>query len=644
MKVASKTLFIANAIFLSGYAFASSQVYVDLNVKHEVGGISEFDRSKYIVMHSKITEPDWEGEDIKLRYLLDNLDVYFGRDNGTMPLHATMVEQDPNRPGYADPQSMAELGESHRIKNYGEKLARHHQYDDRFEAMIGGQIHQFWIGEHKGKGGWTFKNTDAVGEFMGRFLNNFYREEGELPAKGHKRPKYVEILNEPLYELVTVHGNDPVDTFIYHNEVAESFRKYVDDDSVMIGGYTTAFPWFDDRNFKRWDERMKLFIDTSGEYMDFMSIHLYDFGYLGRDGGEVNFRGGRIEATMDMMEQYQYLKLGEVKPFMISEYGGRDHKTEKETWSARNDWQTMKSFSPMMIQFMAKPDQILKAIPFSLTKAEWHGEEGRNYPWRLMRHNDEKKGEIGSHYVYTDIIKFYELWSEVNGTRVDTKSVDKDVLVDSYVDGKKAYVAVSNLLNKPAEVSVNLVNVQGAEFESLKIKHLHNVDGDITLTETSYNEMPDKIAIHPEASMIFEYVFKNPIEIEEKSVERKYYATSYHQAIKANESINFNINDVQTNEFGAAVLRMSFGRQHRSSKEPIVTFNGTKLDLPVKYSGDDQKNRPQFFNMLEIDVPNSLLRQNNKIAITFPDQGGFVTSTTLQTFEYSSDILKLDKR
>ncbi|MGL6260262.1 hypothetical protein [Vibrio sp. WXL103] len=643
MKAASKSLGLAT-VLLSGYAVASSPVYVDLNVKHEVGGISEFDRSKYIVMHSTITEPDWRGEETKLQYLLEDLDVYFGRDNGVLPGNARQVEQDPNRPGYADPESIAKLGENRRLNIYGKQLAKHHQYDDRFDVMVGGQINQFWIGNHKGKGGWSFKNTDAVGEFMGRFINEYYREEGEGPEKGQKRPKYVEILNEPLYELVTVHGHDPIDTFIYHNEVAESFRKHVKDESVMIGGYTTAFPWFDERNFDRWEERMKLFIDTSGEHMDFMSIHLYDFGYLSRNNGEVNFRGGRIEATMDMMEQYQHLQLGEVKPFMISEYGGRDHKTEQETWSTRNDWQTMKSFSPMMIQLMAKPDQILKAIPFSLTKARWHGEEGRNYPWRLMRHNDEKPGQEGNHYIFTDIIKFYELWSDVKGTRVDTNSVNKDVLVDSYVDGNKVYVAASNLLNQAAEINVELLNIKPSDFERVKIKQLHFVDGDIKLTEKSRYNMPASIAIDPEATVVLEYVFKRPIEIKETSVERKYYADNYHQPIKKNRAITFNINDVATSDFGEGVLRLSFGRKHQHSKQPVVTFNGTKLTLPATHSGDDQGNRPQFFTMLEIDVPNSLLKDNNEVAITFPDKGGFVTSATLQTFEFSSDIRKLAQR
>lgn len=642
MKTAISSLLLANAILMPGYASASSQVFVDLNVKHEVGGISEFDRSKYIVMHSTLTEPDWKNEAEKLEYLLDDLDVYFGRDNGNMPEKATWVAQDPSRPGYADPKSIEDLGRVAREQTYGKQLAKYHRYDDRSDVMVGGQLHQFWLGKHTGKDGWTFKNTDAVGEFMGRFLNEFYRNDGEAPTKGHKRPKYLEILNEPLYDLVDVHGGKPIDTFIYHNEVAESIRKH--NDNVMIGGYTTAFPWFDDKNFNRWEERMKLFIDTSGEHMDFFSIHLYDFGYLSRDRGEVNFRGGRIEATMDMMEQYQYLTLGEVKPFLISEYGGRDHKTERKVWSSLNDWQTMKSFSPMMIQLMAKPDQILKAIPFSLVKAEWHGEKGRNYPWRLMRHNDEKKGEQGDHYIFTDIIKFYELWSDVNGTRVDTKSIDKDVLVDSYVNGNKVYVAMSNLLNKPADVNVNLLNSNTSKFESVKIKHLHFANGEPTLTQTSHLSPPESVFIDSASTVVLEYEFKNPINIKESSIERKYYASNYLQPIKKNQAISFDIDKVATNEFGEAVLRLSFGREHKKSQKPEVTFNGKTLNLPENFSGDEQKYRPQFFNMLEIDVPNNLLQQDNTVTITFPDDGGYVTTTTLQTFEFSSDIRKLAKQ
>ncbi|WP_026970827.1 hypothetical protein [Aliagarivorans marinus] len=636
MKHLTQSLLLANVVLMSGYAHASSQVFVDVNVEHSVGGISEFDRSKYITVHSMSATTDWDGDEDKLDYLFNDMDAYFGRDNGSLPWWATLVDQDPNRPGYADPNSIAELGKQQRLEDYGKDKAYQHKYEDRFHVMVGGQMNQLWLGNHTGKDGWTFKNTDAIGEYMGRFLNEFYRDEGQDPTQGHPRPKYLEVLNEPLWEVVDTHGGDPLDVFVFHNEVAEAIRKHNDD--VMIGGYTTAFPWFDDKKFAHWNERMKLFIDTSAEYMDFFSVHFYDFGYLNRDRGVANFRGGRIEATLDMMEQYQMLKLGEIKPLLISEYGGRDHKTEQRVWSARNDWQTMKSFSPMMLQFMAKPDQIVKAIPFSLMKAEWSGDGGRNYPWRLMRHADEKGGEEGDHYVFSHIIKFYQLWSEVNGTRVDTRSDNADLLVDSYVDGEKAYVIISNLIDEDAEVSVNMANTPQSQLAGVTLKHLHFANWEPTLTVSEHSDLPESITIGAEGTVVIEYSYKQPLETNERAIERKYYADSYLHEIKKNAPINFQISDVKTNEFGEAVLRLSFGRKHRRSKQPVVTVNGTEIAVPENFAGDMQKKRPQFFSMLEIPVPNALLKEDNQISVTFPDKGGFVTTATLQTFEFSADI------
>lgn len=640
MKVIS-SLLIAFACTASCNLVAQPEVSVNLNVKRSIDGLSTFDRSKYIVMHSMLTTTDWKGEEDKLDYLLNDLDVYFGRDNGSMPYYATQVEQNPNNLGYASPESIAAYGKTAREDYYGKTLSKLHKYDNRAHVMIGGQINQFWIGNHKGKGEWSFANTDAVGQYMGNFVNEFYRNDNQGPNKGPARPQYLEILNEPLYELVDVHHGKPIDTFIFHNEVAQGIRKV--NTSIKIGGFTTAFPWFDDNNFNRWDERMKLFLDTSGEYMDYFSIHLYDFGYLNRDKGVANFKGARIEATMDMMEQYEKLKLGKVKPFMISEYGGRDHKTEATPWTAINDWQTMKSFSPMMMQFMAKPNLILKAIPFSLAKAEWSGNEGRDYAWRLLRHNDEKTGETGDEYVFTDIIKFYQLWSDVNGTRVNTESNEADLLVDSYVNNNKAYVIISNLETSANSALLNLIELPSNPINNIKIKHLHFANGEPTLTTTSQNigvknELPKSINIGAEATVIIEYTFSDNIKIIAESDEHKYYATTYKQAIKANTALKFNINEVKISEYGKGILRLSFGREHDLAQQPIVKVNDTLVTVPTDYAGDEQVFRPQVFSMLEIEVPNELLKTNNTILVTYPDDGGFVSSVTLQAFEYSDDI------
>lgn len=276
MKSLLKALVLPCAALLCAYSSAQSsephtdkvaQIDVDLNVVHSVEGHSQFDRSKYVVMHSAIATPDWVGEEDKLSYLFDELDVYFGRDNGTMVYHATQITEDPKRPGYADPRSIEMLGRRYRESFYGRALRKLHKYEDHLEMMIGGQLNQLWLGNHTGRGGWSFASNDAIGEYMGLFVNEFYRDAKQPSSKGQKRPPYLEVVNEPLYELVDVHGAEPIDTFIFHNEVAKGIRRV--NDTVQIGGYTTAFPWFDLDNFERWNERMKLFLDTSGEQMDF---------------------------------------------------------------------------------------------------------------------------------------------------------------------------------------------------------------------------------------------------------------------------------------------------------------------------------------------------------------------------------------
>ena len=60
----------------------SVPVDVNLNMEHSVGGVSDFGRERHMVVHAALSEPDWIGEQDKMDYLLDDLDVYLGRDNG----------------------------------------------------------------------------------------------------------------------------------------------------------------------------------------------------------------------------------------------------------------------------------------------------------------------------------------------------------------------------------------------------------------------------------------------------------------------------------------------------------------------------------------------------------------------------------
>jgi len=318
MKKSKKRILSTFAFLLMSLIIFAQNTIVNIypNVKHQVGDISEFDRAKYINLHSTLTDGDWAQQSDKLEYMMSTLDVHLGRDNGIMGSAMNYAKEDALKPGYADSADLVAQG---KLVRDGWKLNVRKKYENNSDMMIGGQENPHWPGKVT-KSGWTVASSDAVGDFMGRFLNSYYRNDNDPADSGQKRPKYLEVINEPLYGLVDNGEFTPIDVFNHHNAVADAIRRHNKD--VKIGGFTLAFPDFDKDNFKNWEERMKLFIDVAGDKMDFFSIHMYDFNkHHFNNGtnfdGPVNFKGSRAEATIDLVENYSKLKLGYVKPLLF---------------------------------------------------------------------------------------------------------------------------------------------------------------------------------------------------------------------------------------------------------------------------------------------------------------------------------------
>lgn len=622
---------------ISTGAAATTETVVNLNVKHSTDGKDKFDRKNHIILHSTLTDNDWVGEEDKLKYMMEDLDVYFGRDNGSTVWNFNQADQDASRSGYADPGHIATRGEYSREVEWAVNKQFVHKYDGRGDIMVGGQPYPHWFGvTNPFDGGPKWQaNADGVGDFLGQYLNEFYRSEGQAIAEGHLRPTHFEVLNEPLYQLTDApeDGNAPVPPlaiFQYHNQVADAVRRH--NTEIKIGGYVAAFPVFEERDFSRWNERMKLFIDTSGQKMDYYSTHFYDLEDTNR------YKGSRIEATLDMIDHYSLISLGEVKPHIISEYGGRDRPSEKQPWSALRDWAFLKAASPMLLQFLDRPDTIEKTIPFVPVKALWGTQGDIPYPWRLLRQAKEAAGEEGDDWVFTEMVKFYELWSDVNGTRVDTFSTNPDILVDSYVDGNKAYVIVSNLTDAMEKLILHKFGAEDNQLDSLKIKHLYlDRTAPVLDVEMSLDDI-GSIDIAPEATLIIEYTFASDVIIDSSSEEHKYYAQEFFQEIEKDVVNQFNINGIAATEFGEAYLRIVLGRQHGALLSPKVKINDVELGDPLEIAGDLQAQRAQFFGLLEISVPLDVLNANNKVEITFADNGGHVTSVNLKLTKFDQDI------
>ncbi len=640
-------------VFLNFLSHAQVNVDVNFDINHIVGAVDSFNREKFINCHSDPSDNDFNDQPDKLAYLINDLDVYFGRETGRMRFQVNQVKEDPSRPGFADPADILTIG--NRFKNnYRVNSTDRHAFE-KGRLMTAAQDVPFYPNGSNATGkGWFFSQVNtaaepfgtALGEYMGRYLRDAHGTGG---SSGFVKPTWVEVMNEPIWPLVdfNLHGGATIDdVFKMHETVADQIKIYAPD--VKVGGWATAFPDLEKNGvtnavpFGQWEERWKRFIDEVGAKMDFYSIHIYDFP--GISGGLEQYRkGSNMEATMDMIEHYNTIKYGSVKPWIISEYGSQLNDWYNQSWSPFRDWLFLKAQSSMMMQFMERADVIEKAVPFSVMKAEWgfgnFRDNGVPYYWRMMRRENEPSDYSGD-WVWTDYIKFFELWSDVKGKRIDTKSTDPDLMVDAYVDGNKAYVVFNNIDEKNINVNLNQFGLNGNTVTNVKIKHLYlGLDNTPKLDVTESSSVPTTITVGEEGTMIIEYTFGTNLTIDETSKETKTYATTYKQEILSNQPISFTIPNVTKGTFGEAILRLGIGREKAKSRIPAsISVNGGVpiTDFSSDYRGDDQSDRNSFFGVIEIPIPYaSLIKGDNTITVTYNDAGGFVSSCALQAFELS---------
>ncbi len=624
------------ALFLGCVTHAQTGIDINTNVKHEVGGISTFQRSRFINVHSTLIDQEWDGDNFTkdLRQdVLEDRNVYLGRDAGGVSWYLNDISEDPNRIGFADPEEITSKGAISK-EYFKYSLKDLHKYRERQDVIIGPPFHVFWAGKGKQptKKGWTLASAEASGEFIGRYVNAFFGEDNEP-----KTPKYIEIVNEPAYERLGGaynYTNSIEEIANYHLEAVKAIKAQVP--NVKVGGYTTAFPNLEVGNFKRWENRWKHFIDTAGSAMDFWSVHLYDFPAI--NNGKVQLRSGsNIEATFDMIDHYSKLTLGEVKPYIISEYGAQCHDYFQEQWSSYRDWLHIKALNAQLMAFLERPNTIAKAMPFIVLKGEWGMWGDIPHQTRLLRKENEPASYTGK-WVYTDLIKFYELWKDVKGTRIDTKSTNPDVLVDAYIDGDKLYVIINNLKVTPEAIALNLIDTSKLTVTKIEKKHLTLIDKNVVLEkETLANQKT--VTLGAASTMVLTYSFNSPLTIHKTLKETKYYADTYYQPIVSQNPVTFKINNVRKSNHGEAVLRLGVGRDHSKSLQPKVNINGNTIELPTDWRGYNQADRERFFGVLEIPFSYKLLNEgDNEMTIEFPDTGGHISSCALQVFNISKTM------
>ena len=470
-------------------------------------------------------------------------------------------------------------------------------------------------------------DIDAISDWAVQYFRNMDDDQ---------RPLWYEPMNEPFVHARDFYDEkdwDPIAEVRVKTEMSELFRGIASKihadpalKNMKIIGYGAAWPSFELKDFQNWETNMGLFLDIAGDEIDAISYHLYDgVNQVGQDNKR---SGSNSEAIMDLVETYSYSRWGFIKPHAITEYGG----IAKKEFSLISNMQSIRSQNAMIFGLLDREDRLEISIPFTTDNAKWHITKANNYMpykaalWRAENMGVPKKEITG--WVYTNRIHFYDLWKDVKGKRVFVSTENPDIQVQGFINDKKLFVALNNLSEDTQKIELEIAALK-SEIQDIKVKSLTVYKEDFPrYYEDVISVIPSVFSIDTSETMVIEFNFKKTISFKNQVKANRFYSKNYLLPISANEEITFEFNNIELG-IGMATLSMSLGRDHNLSKTPTVLVNGEKVEVPLNWKGYDQANRKKFFGAIKIPVPMNLIKENNKVDISFPDSGGHLSSLIL---------------
>ena len=586
------------------------EVNLDPSLVRNIGGIEEFDRSQFVTVHESFGSADMDEADI--HYLEDVLEARYGRDGGFISWMAEDIPADAANPDMPDIGAVKEKLRKFRDETEAFRLVPRHMRD----VVLCAHPELTHAISNNTFTAWGPRTYEAMAEFTAQLLKHGFSDE--------ERPRYLEVFNEPFIKAGKI-GTTVEAMSEQHNVVAKRVRELNPD--VLVGGYSAAWIEVEDRNFGHWNDWQKTFMDIAGENMDFWSYHVYDG--VNVMGSPRSRTGSNSEAIMDLIDTYSHIRFGVAKPIMITEYGKIPRgNMEGMPYSAERSGTLLYSAMGQLMTFMDHPDRLIKVIPFFLGKATWtYGMNNEHVPgqanpfllWRML--------EDGS-FVETDLSLFYKFWKGVNGEWRESTSSNPDVRVHLLADGNRLNVLLMNI--DTGTKTVALSGLEEIDAVSASLRTLHTDGSKPLLSERIMEGIPGSLELNKGDAVLLTINCANAVESKATVREARFYATEYLKDIEANRPIVFTFEGV-TGGKGAAVLRLSPGRAQ--GREPLpdrVTFNGTDLEIPTNWAGDDQKGRKNFFGMVELPVPMELVQKKNTVEILYPDSGGKVAAVVLQ--------------
>ncbi len=619
------TLYISLLFLFVSVSTLSQTVTIDIQQQRFLGNVSSLDRSKFFNIH------DANGDEVSTAFLQENR-VGFGR-RFFGP--------------FADRSFVNPIGNFPTTPVTPDGALR--------------QVRRF-IATANPKSVWRpGYDTETASDAAVRYFMN--------EVNTANRPEYWEPFNEPFIKafdpIFTSGGNSPsqviTEMSIWFREMAKKIHDTPELGKMKVIGFSDAFPSFERRGFTNWRDREKKFIDLAGAEMDAISVHPYDGVNV---TGQANGRSGsNSEAILDLIETYTALKFGTPKKLAITEFGViEDNSLYPETFSDSESALTIRGLNSMLFNFLEREDNIEISIPFITGRADfWYNNDDAipTKPYipalvvptalRTTRNPNPPNLYRSNDLVLAWKANFYRLWKNVEGERAMVSSDDLDIQAQLFVKGSKAYLILNNLDEADRDVNLNFIS-GGTNIDNVLVKSVvvNGTQNPIYDNGTSSSAMPGTVSLKNGETKVFEITYSNPVAFTKTIVRERYFGNpvgvsldaEFAPVLKASANTEhvFNFSDVDLGDIndGKAVLRLGVGvpqtvefNPNQGANEGLdiipteVKVNGTPITLPTNWKGYDQSDRIEFFGLLEMNVPYSLLNAgNNSVSIKYAKTDG----------------------
>ena len=487
-------------------------VSVNVNDQRFINGVSDLERSRFFNFHGTLVPPTNTNLGNLLDQVIsaDHLHASPGRTSTEFDQFITNdLPEDPSNPSFINPTSLInKLQGSYRsflLFNNRWKPLR----DEPAPFLVNaGRSSSFWPAFFR-----TDPNTGltsnhypylfAYAEFLSTYLDEVvYGPNSYLPIDSDRM--IIELLNEPELHLnSTFDWQDMID---YHREVAMIVKGNHSDAKII--GPSLAITNFASNAFDRWNTILKPFIEGAGADMDGYSFHPYE-RYHGFANGtytqDIRESPGRIQATIDLIENHNMNFHGELKPLAITEYGSWqlwDVEVNGEPVIgdyARDlqQWDLCRNIMEKMHVFLQHPHLILNATPF-VSARHWQSGLPTNAAGDNVFYEQDENGD----WIETIVGKMFRLLSKIDGQYIVSSSDNPDVQIVSFRDGDQVFVMLNNMETVAQTVTIQLeagtASVVSATVDRIFRENDTNMfvdDEDVTSTYQNLNMKGSETAV-----------------------------------------------------------------------------------------------------------------------------------------------------